>query len=65
MKELLVPFSEQNVKMEEGKSYLVYIYLDVESRRIVATRSYSDPVWQATRLPGKWRTVLNDQSSTQ
>ena len=37
MKELLVPFSEQNVKMEEGKSYLVYIYLDVESRRIVAT----------------------------
>ena len=37
MKELLVPFSEQNVKMEEGKSYMVYIYLDVESRRIVAT----------------------------
>lgn len=37
MKDLLVPFSEQNVKMEEGKSYMVYIYLDVESRRIVAT----------------------------
>ena len=37
MKDLLVPFSEQNVKMEEGKSYMVYIYLDIQSRRIVAT----------------------------
>ncbi|MDP4291594.1 MAG: S1-like domain-containing RNA-binding protein [Bacteroidota bacterium] len=37
MKDLLVPFSEQSVKMEEGKSYMVYIYLDHESRRIVAS----------------------------
>jgi predicted RNA-binding protein (virulence factor B family) len=37
MKDLLVPFSEQTVKMEEGKSYMVYIYLDNESRRIVAS----------------------------
>ena len=37
MKDLLVPFSEQTVKMEEGKAYMVYIYLDNESRRIVAS----------------------------
>ncbi|MGD9557481.1 MAG: S1 RNA-binding domain-containing protein [Mangrovibacterium sp.] len=37
MKDLLVPFREQQVKMEKGKSYLVYIYLDHESQRVVAT----------------------------
>lgn len=36
-KDLLVPFREQKVKMEKGKSYLVYVYLDHESQRIVAT----------------------------
>ena len=36
-KDLLVPFREQQMKMEEGKSYLVYLYLDDESQRIVAT----------------------------
>ena len=36
-KDLLVPFREQQVKMEAGKSYLVYVYLDDESQRIVAT----------------------------
>lgn len=37
MKDLLVPFREQQVKMEKGNSYLVYVYLDNESQRIVAT----------------------------
>ena len=37
MKDLLVPFSEQTVKMEEGKSYMVFVYLDNESRRIAAS----------------------------
>nr|WP_321410950.1 S1-like domain-containing RNA-binding protein [uncultured Carboxylicivirga sp.] len=37
MKDLLVPFREQDEKMEEGKYYPVYIYLDEESNRIVAT----------------------------
>jgi predicted RNA-binding protein (virulence factor B family) len=37
MKDLLVPFREQKVTMTEGRSYLVYIYLDQESRRIVAS----------------------------
>lgn len=36
-KDLLVPFREQQQKMEAGHSYLVYIYLDDESQRIVAT----------------------------
>jgi len=37
MKDLLVPFREQKVTMTEGRSYLVYIYLDEESKRIVAS----------------------------
>jgi predicted RNA-binding protein (virulence factor B family) len=37
MKDLLVPFREQKVTMIEGRSYLVYIYVDAESRRIVAS----------------------------
>nr|MBD3623686.1 GntR family transcriptional regulator [Sunxiuqinia sp.] len=36
-KDLLVPFREQQQTMEAGKSYLVYVYLDNESQRIVAT----------------------------
>ncbi|MGE4585988.1 MAG: S1 RNA-binding domain-containing protein [Mangrovibacterium sp.] len=36
-KDLLVPFREQQEKMEKGKNYLVYVYLDPESRRIVGT----------------------------
>ena len=37
MKDLLVPFREQKVTMLEGRSYLVYIYVDEESKRIVAS----------------------------
>jgi uncharacterized protein len=36
-KDLLVPFREQKMTMEEGKWYIVYVYIDVESRRIAAT----------------------------
>ncbi len=36
-KDLLVPFREQKVNMEKGKSYVVYVYLDDESKRIAAT----------------------------
>ena len=36
-KDLFVPFREQKTKMEEGKSYVVHVYLDDESERIVAT----------------------------
>ncbi|MEZ5199446.1 MAG: S1-like domain-containing RNA-binding protein [Bacteroidales bacterium] len=36
-KDLLVPFREQKQNMEEGKSYVVYIYVDNESQRIAAS----------------------------
>jgi len=36
-KHLLVPFREQKQDMEDGKYYLVYIYVDFESQRIVAS----------------------------
>ncbi len=36
-KDLLVPFREQRETMVEGRSYLVYVYLDRESDRIVAS----------------------------
>jgi predicted RNA-binding protein (virulence factor B family) len=36
-KDLLVPFREQNLKLAEGKYYLVYIYLDILTKRIVAS----------------------------
>lgn len=37
MKDLLVPFREQKVTMTEERSYLVYIYVDEETSRIVAS----------------------------
>lgn len=36
-KHLLVPFSEQRVKMEEGGIYPVYVYLDHVTKRVVAS----------------------------
>ena len=36
-KELLVPFREQKVRMEQGRYYVVYIYLDDNTKRIVAS----------------------------
>lgn len=37
MKDLFVPFREQKKRMELGKSYLVYVLLDPETYRIMAT----------------------------
>lgn len=36
-KDILVPYSEQHVPMVEGRSYLVYLYLDKASGRITAS----------------------------
>ena len=36
-KDLLVPFREQRSEMKQGYKYIVYIYADVESRRLVAS----------------------------
>ncbi len=37
MKDLLVPFREQTVPMQEGKSYAVLVYVDEKSGRIAGT----------------------------
>lgn len=37
LKDLLVPFKEQKQKMEVGRSYVVYIYVDEETERIAAS----------------------------
>lgn len=36
-KDLLVPFREQKKKMEEGRSYIVYVYYDEDTHRIAAS----------------------------
>lgn len=37
MKDLFVPFREQKMKMQKGRSYLVHIHLDPETYRIMAS----------------------------
>lgn len=37
MKDLLVPFREQKMRMIKGRSYIVYIYVDDATKRIVAS----------------------------
>jgi predicted RNA-binding protein (virulence factor B family) len=36
-KDLLVPFAEQHVPMEVGHSYIVFLYIDEQDKRIVAS----------------------------
>jgi predicted RNA-binding protein (virulence factor B family) len=45
MKDLLVPYSEQKPKMEEGKRYVVGVYLDEDSDRIVASARLDDMLY--------------------
>ncbi len=37
VKDLLVPFREQKIRMKVGAKYLVFIYIDLETNRIVAS----------------------------
>lgn len=37
MKDLLVPYREQKMAMQVGRNYLVYVYLDIITKRIVAS----------------------------
>jgi uncharacterized protein len=37
IKDLFVPFSEQIMKMREGNGYVVYIMLDTQTNRVIAT----------------------------
>lgn len=36
-KDILVPFREQRMKMREGRSYVVFLYLDISSGRVAAS----------------------------
>lgn len=40
-KDLFVPFKEQERKMEEGRSYIVFLYLDLNSDRVTASARIS------------------------
>lgn len=40
-KDLFVPFREQANRMEEGRSYVVFVYVDEETNRIVASSKLS------------------------
>ncbi|CZF86111.1 CvfB family protein [Grimontia marina] len=40
-KDLLVPFSEQRIKMQEGRDYLVFLYVDNASGRIVGSTKFN------------------------
>lgn len=53
-KDLLVPFREQEHKLEEGKSYVVYVFLDFETDRIAAsTRLKTFVEWDDIELKEK------------
>ena len=41
VKQLLVPYKEQASPMEEGKSYVVYMYLDQKTERLVGTSKFN------------------------
>ncbi len=41
VKQLLVPYKEQAIPMEEGRSYVVYMYLDEKTRRLVGTSKFN------------------------
>jgi predicted RNA-binding protein (virulence factor B family) len=54
-KDLLVPFREQRMDMVKGQYYVVYLYVDEESNRLVATNK-----WQRF-INNKELTVTEDQ----
>ena len=45
MKDLFVPFREQKMKMQKGKSYLVHVHLDPETYRIMASAKIERYLW--------------------
>lgn len=49
MKDLFVPFSEQKRTMEQGNSYIIYIYVDDATKRIVGTAKIDRYLISASR----------------
>jgi len=44
-KDLMVPFAEQNKKMEEGKSYLIFLIKDEQTDRLVGSAKVNEYVY--------------------
>lgn len=64
-KDLLVPFKEQQTRMEEGKSYVVYMYLDEVTDRLVGS-SHLNKFLEKDHIPlEEWQevTVLISQET--
>lgn len=60
MKDLFVPFSEQKMKMQVGKKYIVHAHIDEESYRIVASAKVERYLSKdkAVYLPGEEVNIL-------
>ncbi|UZO79524.1 S1-like domain-containing RNA-binding protein [Aquimarina sp. ERC-38] len=56
-KELFVPFKEQAVKMKSGKKYLIYLYLDEKSDRLVASSKTNKFLDNSLVLVSAWDKV--------
>jgi predicted RNA-binding protein (virulence factor B family) len=64
-KHLLVPFREQKQDMEKDKYYLVYVYVDIESQRLVASSKlakYLDNVPPEYTIGQKVDLLISNQS---
>ena len=48
MKDLFVPFREQRMRMERGRSYIVYVRIDEETQRLIATAKVERHLKSAT-----------------
>lgn len=65
MKDLLVPFREQQTPMKEGRWYLVYVHLDKVSGRIVASsriEKYLDNVYPEYSFNQKVNLLVVDET---
>lgn len=58
MKDLLVPFKEQRVPMEVGRSYVVYVYIDV-TNRICATSCIDRHLNEGNNQDFEFRQAVN------
>ncbi len=64
-KDLLVPFREQKQKMQPGKKYLVYAYLDDATKRIVASakiEKFLDNISPQYTPGDKVNLIINDMT---
>jgi len=76
MKNLMVPFREQKIKMEEGRRYPVFVFVDFDSKRITASAKIEKFVDESKpelevgqevdlliykKTDMGWKTVINQQ----